>query len=141
MTLLSSTSAFGQQETVRRLLAAVAARGMTVFARFDHAAAARTAGLSLRPTEVVVFGDPRAGTLLMQAAPTLALELPLRILVLEGADGTTTLVAEEPAAAAARHGTPAALAPVLARMTTVIEAVMADAGGRRASMDTSKLKV
>jgi len=65
----------------------------------------------------------------------------LRILVLEGADGTTTLVAEEPAAAAARHGTPAALAPVLARMTTVIEAVMADAGGRRASMDTSKLKV
>ena len=44
MTLLSSTSAFGQQETVRRLLAAVAARGMTVFARFDHAAAARTAG-------------------------------------------------------------------------------------------------
>ena len=141
MTLLSSTSAFGQQETVRRLLAAVAARGMTVFARFDHAGAARAAGLSLRPTEVVVFGDPRAGTPLMQAAPTLALELPLRILVLERDDGTTTLVAEEPAVAAARHGTPAALAPVLARMTTVIEAVMADAGGRRASMDPSKLKV
>ncbi len=100
---------------------------MAVFARFDHAAAARAAGLHLRPTEVVVFGDPRAGTPLMQAAPTLALELPLRVLVVERDDGRTVLVAEDPADAAARHDAPADVAPVLVRMRAAVDAVMAEA--------------
>ena len=127
MTLMVRASAFGPQETLLRLLVAIEARGMTVFARFDHAAAARAVGLSLRPTEVVVFGDPRAGTPLMQASPTLALELPLRVLVVERDDGTTALVAEEPALAAARYDAPATVAPMTVRMHAVLEAVMADA--------------
>lgn len=138
MTLMTYASAFGTQETVRRLLAALDDRAMTVFARFDHAMAAREAGLSLRQTEVVVFGDPRVGTALMQAAPTFALELPLRVLVLEADDGSTTLIAEDPAAAAARHATPAALAPVLARMKATIETAMADAAGTRANAEPSR---
>jgi uncharacterized protein (DUF302 family) len=75
-------------ETLERLLAALAERDMTVFAQIDHAAAARGVGLELGPEVVVVFGNPRAGTLLMQDDRRVGLELPLRILVWEDAGGT-----------------------------------------------------
>ena len=67
--------------TVDRVIAALGRRGITVFARIDHAAGARKAGLTLTDEEVVIFGDPRTGTLLMQADPTIGYELPLRLLV------------------------------------------------------------
>jgi uncharacterized protein (DUF302 family) len=67
--------------TVDRVIAALGRRGITVFARIDHAAEARKAGLTLADEEVLIFGDPRAGTPLMQADPTIGYELPLRILV------------------------------------------------------------
>jgi uncharacterized protein (DUF302 family) len=80
-------SASGYDETVRRLIEAVESRGLTVFARIDHAAGAREAGLELADEQVVLFGNPRAGTPLMQDDPRIGVELPLRILVWADADG------------------------------------------------------
>ena len=68
----------GAVETLERLEAVIVRQGMTVFTRIDHGAAAEKVGLELRPTVVVVFGNPRAGTPAMQATPTLAIDLPLR---------------------------------------------------------------
>jgi uncharacterized protein (DUF302 family) len=79
MTVRKSNQA--PKETMDRLTSAVKARGMTVLARIDHAAAAADVGMSLRPTEVVLFGNPAAGTPLMQAVQTVGLDLPLRALV------------------------------------------------------------
>lgn len=74
-----SPSSYG--DTVRRLIDAIERRELTVFARVDHAAGARAAGLELEDEEVVLFGSPRAGTPLMQADRTVGIELPLRLLV------------------------------------------------------------
>jgi uncharacterized protein (DUF302 family) len=79
-----SSSAHG--ETVARLLEAIERRGLKVFARIDHAAAARDAGLELAEEEVVVFGSPQAGTPLMRSDPRIGIELPLRILVWKQGD-------------------------------------------------------
>ena len=78
-------------ETVGRIEGALRAAGNTIFARIDQAAAARAAGLSLRPTVAIVFGNPKAGTGLMQTSPAFALELPLKIVVWQGDDGTVTV--------------------------------------------------
>jgi uncharacterized protein (DUF302 family) len=79
--MLTVVSSFGHSETLARLLDAIARRGLTVFAQIDHAAAAREVGLDLADEVVVLFGNPRAGTPLMQADPQIGIELPLRILV------------------------------------------------------------
>ena len=103
-------SARGVADTVARLLELLAGRGMKVFAVVDQQAEARQVGLSLRPTTLVVFGDPAAGTPVMVAAPLAALDLPLKVLV--WADGAQTKVSYlAPAAFAARYD----LAPELAR--------------------------
>jgi uncharacterized protein (DUF302 family) len=80
-------SSAGYDETLKRLLAAIDQRGLTVFAQFDHAAGAREVGLELRNELVVVFGNPKAGTLLMQADPLIGIEFPLRMLIWEDAEG------------------------------------------------------
>jgi uncharacterized protein (DUF302 family) len=72
--------------TAARLVEAITRRGLTVFARIDHAAAARSAGLDLPPEEVFIFGNPQAGTLLMQRDPRVGYELPLRILLWQAGD-------------------------------------------------------
>lgn len=79
-------SALDYQATVDRLVAAIGRRGLTIFCRVDHAAGARDAGLELPPEEVILFGDPRVGTPLMQGSPAVGYELPLRILVWEEGD-------------------------------------------------------
>jgi uncharacterized protein (DUF302 family) len=80
-------STSGYRETVGRLSEAIERRGLTVFGRIDHAAAARESGLELADEEVVVFGNPRAGTPLMQSDPRIGIQLPLRILVWADAEG------------------------------------------------------
>jgi uncharacterized protein (DUF302 family) len=97
-------------------------------AEFDHAANAVGAGLALRPTRVLVFGNPAAGTPLMAAAPTLALDLPLRMLVWEE-DGRTFVAYEPPEAAAARHGL-AGQEEALRRIGALLAALAAEAAGR-----------
>lgn len=116
-------SAFGPGETMDRLVAAVTARGMAVLARIDHAAAAAEVGLELRPTEVLIFGNPRAGTPLMQAAPTVAIDLPLKALVWQDGDGRTWLACNDPAWLAKRHGAQVGADQVLAGMAAALAAV------------------
>jgi uncharacterized protein (DUF302 family) len=85
--VLVTSSPYDHAETVSRLIAAVERRGMTVFARIDHAAAAREAGLDLADEQVILFGNPRAGTPLMQSDPRIGIELPLRVLVWDSGEG------------------------------------------------------
>ncbi|MGZ4109698.1 MAG: DUF302 domain-containing protein [Actinomycetota bacterium] len=87
----TAVSNFDYGETLRRLLDAIARRGLSVFAQIDHAAAARAAGMELADEAVVLFGNPRAGTPLMQRDPRIGIELPLRVLV--WSEGERTLVA------------------------------------------------
>ncbi len=120
-------SGYGPRETMDRLVAAVTARGMAVLARIDHAAAAAHAGLELRPTEVLVFGNPRAGTPLMQAAQTIGIDLPLKALVWQDAAGETWLGYNDPAWLARRHGAEAGAEHVLDAMHAVLAAVAGEA--------------
>jgi len=96
------TSRFSYAETVQKLTDAIRAKGNTVFASIDQAAAAQGVGLTLRPTTLVLFGNPKGGTGLMQAFPLIALDLPLKLLVWEESGGVK--VAYVPmAAVAARY--------------------------------------
>jgi uncharacterized protein (DUF302 family) len=79
--MIVKRSTSGYAETMRSLVEAIQRRGLTVFARIDHAAGAREVGLELADEEVVVFGSPKSGTPLMQSDPRIGIELPLRILV------------------------------------------------------------
>lgn len=103
---------------------------MTVFARIDHAAAARAAGLALAPTLVLLIGSPRVGTPLMAQTPDLAIELPLRLLVRsENGGGLAEIVFEDPVRAGARCGTPGEADPTLARMAALL-LELAEAAGK-----------
>ena len=102
--LVSVVSRFSARETMGRLLAALPARNMTVFARVDHAANATAAGMSLRPTELVIFGNPKGGTVLMQDQQRAGIDLPLKALVWEDADGKAWITYNDPAWIARRHG-------------------------------------
>ena len=102
--LTTIQSSHGPQETMDRLEAAVKAKGMTVFARIDHAAGASAAGLSLQPTEVLIFGNAKGGTPLMQSVQTIGIDLPLKALVWQDAAGDTWLSYNDPAWLAKRHG-------------------------------------
>ena len=96
--------------TLDRLVRAIEVAGMFLFARIDHAAGAREVGMEMPPTVVLIYGHPRGGTPIMLAAPQVALDLPLRVLVREGADGRV-LVAFHPVAPMLRQaGVPDALA-------------------------------
>jgi uncharacterized protein (DUF302 family) len=89
---------------MNRLEAEVKAKGMTVFARIDHAAGAAEAGMSLRPTELLIFGNAKGGTPLMQSAQTIGIDLPLKALVWQDASGNTWLSYNDPSWLAKRHG-------------------------------------
>jgi uncharacterized protein (DUF302 family) len=100
-----------------------------VLARIDHAQAAVRAGLELRPTEVVVFGNPKAGTPLMQSVQTIGIDLPLKALVWQDEDGTTWLSYNEPHWLAVRHEVVEGFEGILATMATALAAVAAKATG------------
>jgi uncharacterized protein (DUF302 family) len=89
--LVTLPSAHGVIETVERLKSLLAQKGIQVFAHIDHAGAAQKVGLLLRPTQVLIFGNPQAGTPLMQSQQTIGLDLPLRVLVWEDAAGKVWL--------------------------------------------------
>ena len=92
------------QETMNRLEDAVKQRGLTVFARIDHAAGAAKIGKTLRPTELLIFGNPQGGTPLMECAQTAGIDLPLKALAWEDASGQAWLGYNDPAYVARRHG-------------------------------------
>ena len=110
--------------TVDRVIAALGRRGITLFARIDHAAGARNAGLALADEEVLIFGDPRAGTPLMQADPTVGYELPLRLLVWD-AGGQTKIGYRPPTELASDFAITAQL-ETLRRMENLLQQISAE---------------
>src|SRR5713101_5056445 len=120
--LTSIRSRFGPKETMDRLQAEIRAKGMTVFARIDHAAGAEEVGLTLRPTELIIFGNARGGTPLMQSAQTVGIDLPLKALVWEDASGKTWLSYNEPSWIAQRHSI-ADAEPVVSKMAAGLSAI------------------
>ena len=131
--LTTCPSSYGPKETMERLVTAVTKRGMTVLARIDHAAAAAAVGMTLRPTEVLIFGNPRAGTPLMQAAQTIGIDLPLKTLVWQDGEGKTWLAYNDPQWLAKRHGADLGADRILGAMTdamaAVAQAATVEAGG------------
>ncbi|HTW03251.1 MAG TPA: DUF302 domain-containing protein [Streptosporangiaceae bacterium] len=113
-------------DTVARLTDLIAAKkGLKLFAVIDQAAEAKTAGLELRDTTLVIFGSPAAGTPVMDARPLAALDLPLKVLVWAGDDGRTQVSYYDPAAVAARHHLAAELGERLAAVDPLTDALIA----------------
>ena len=130
--LVTCISKFGPKETMDRLAAAVTTRGISIMARIDHAAAAAAVGMELRPTELLIFGNPRAGTPLMQAAQTVGIDLPLKALVWQDEGRTTRLAYNDPRWLAHRRGVDAGLDRTLHAMADALAAVAREATGTSA---------
>ena len=122
--LITKLSPLSVDETVAHLSQFVVGQGLTLFDVIDHSAAAKTVGLQLRDTKVVIFGSPQAGTPVMQAAPLAALDLPLKVLVWANGD-QTMLAYTAPAALAARYQLSDELAARLAGINKLTDAVIA----------------
>src|SRR6516165_2057166 len=120
--LMTLPSTHGPKETMSRLEAAVKAKGMTVFARIDHAAGAAAVGLPLRPTELLIFGNAKGGTPLMLAAQTMGIDLPLKVLVWQDASGKTWLSYNDPSWLAKRHGLDHEVDASVSALTTALNA-------------------
>jgi uncharacterized protein (DUF302 family) len=101
-------------QTVERLKEALRAKGVMLFALIDHDGEAEKAGMKMRPTRLVIFGDPRAGTPVMLAAPSIAIDLPLKILIWEDGQGKVWVSYNSLAFLQERHGVPQELLPNLA---------------------------
>ncbi len=104
--LIVRLSKYSVNETVEKIEAAAKARGLVIFARIDHADEAQKAALTMKPTMLILIGSPKAGTPVMLAAPGAAIDLPLKALVAEAADGSTTVTINDPAYLKTRHGLP-----------------------------------
>jgi uncharacterized protein (DUF302 family) len=102
--LITIASKLSVKETIDRLASTVTSKGMTVFGRIDHGAGAAQVGMPLRPTEVLIFGNAKGGTPLMQAKQTIGIDLPLKALAWEDADGKVWVTSNDPAWLARRHG-------------------------------------
>ena len=118
--LVQVASRYSVDETMKRLQAAFAAKGLQVFAVVDHSGEAEKVGLKMRPTKVLIFGSPKAGTPLMVAAPSLAIDLPLKALVAEDAAGKVSVTYNDAEYLRERHGVPADLIKNLAGAGVVI---------------------
>jgi uncharacterized protein (DUF302 family) len=108
-------------ETALRLESILKERGVLIFARIDFAADAARAGLAMRPEQLLIFGNPKAGTPLMQAEPLAGLDLPVKALIFEDGDGNAWVAWNDPQYVIDRHGLPAALAANLAAVVPLIE--------------------
>ncbi|MEM7056313.1 MAG: DUF302 domain-containing protein [Pseudomonadota bacterium] len=117
--MIKFTSPYPVSETIDRLAAAVEGAGAKVFARIDHAKGAASVDLDLRPTELLLFGNPKLGTPVMQASQSAGMDLPLRAVAYEQEDGTVILAFRDPAYLSDDHGVPAD-APVLQKMRGAI---------------------
>jgi uncharacterized protein (DUF302 family) len=102
--LLEFKSSYSAKDTMNRFEETAKQRGLNVFARIDHAAGAAKVGKTLRPTEVLIFGNPQSGTPFMECAQSVGIDLPLKALVWEDAQGQVWLGYNDPAWLAARHG-------------------------------------
>jgi uncharacterized protein (DUF302 family) len=122
--IITLPSQHSVDQTVERLQTLLRAKGVTLFVLVDHSGEAAKVGMKLPPTKLVMFGNPKAGTPLMLAAPSVAIDLPLKLLVWEDAQGKVWLSYNSPAYLQQRHGVPEALLPNIA----VVEALARAAG-------------
>ncbi len=111
------------EETVERLKRVLQSKGVTLFAIVDHSGEAEKVGMKMRPTKLLILGSPKAGTPLMQAAPSVAIDLPLKILVWEDGQGKVWVSYNSPAYLQQRHGIP----PELVQNIAVAETLVAKA--------------
>lgn len=120
--LVTRRSQHSVDQTVEKLKATLKAKGVKLFATVDHSGEAERVGLQMRPTKLLIFGNPKAGTPLMVAAPTAAIDLPLKILVWEDTGGQVWLAYNSAAYLQARHGLPAELLPNIASVADLAAA-------------------
>jgi uncharacterized protein (DUF302 family) len=121
--ITSKPSNHSVDATIEKLKAILQSKGVALFALIDHSGEAAKAGMQMRPTKLLIFGSPKAGTPLMQAAPSTAIDLPLKILVAEDAAGKTWISYNSPAYLQQRHNFP----PDLLQNIAVVEALAAKA--------------
>ena len=119
--LIVEPSSFVAKETMDKLAAEVKAKGLTVFARVDHAAGAVEVGMPLRPTELLIFGNAKGGTPLMQANQETGIDLPLKALVYEDATGKVWLAYNDPHWIAKRHRLSANQGATIDAMTALLK--------------------
>ena len=124
--IVTIPSGFSVKETIDRLEREAKSHGLTIFARVDHAGGAAQVSMPLRPTEVLFFGNPKGGTPLMQDHQTAGLDLPLKALAWEDAEGHTQIAYNDPQYIVRRHGLDAALAANLAAVVPLIERAARD---------------
>ncbi len=117
--LINLATKHSVDEAMRRLEALLAERGITVFARVDHSGEAAKVNLAMRPTKLLIFGSPKSGTPLMQATPTVAIDLPLKALFWEDAYGKAWLTYNDPQYLQRRHNFPAELLPNIAAVSAL----------------------
>ena len=117
------------KETIDRVEAALEAKGVAVFARIDHAAGAKSVGMELRPTQLIIFGNPKAGTPLMQAAQSIGIDLPLRALAWQDEAGAVWLGYNDVRWLAARHGLGEAAAPAVEALAAFLANLASEAIG------------
>jgi uncharacterized protein (DUF302 family) len=119
--LIHLKSPYSVPETLQRLEALLHARNLTVFARIDHSGEAEKVGLTMLPTQLIIFGSPKAGTPLMVASPTLAIDLPLKALAWEDADGNVWFSYNSPEYLKRRHEIPDELLKNIAGVGAMLE--------------------
>ena len=127
--LVTVRSSYSPKETMKRLETEVKAKGLTVFARIDHAAGAAEVGLSLRPTELLIFGNAKGGTPLMQSVQTIGIDLPLKILIWQDEAGGTWLSYNDPGWLAKRHGANHNVEATVAALNSALHALAKAATG------------
>jgi uncharacterized protein (DUF302 family) len=129
--LVTIPSSFASKETMDRLEAEVKGKGLTVFAHIDHAAGATAVGMPLRPTDLLIFGNAKGGTPLMQAEQSVGIDLPLKILVWQDAGGQTWISYNDPHWLAKRHGIEAASTAVVNGLASVLAGLAQAAAGAK----------
>jgi uncharacterized protein (DUF302 family) len=125
--MATTRSANDFTSTKTKLVDSARERGFAIVAEVDHAAAARANGLELRPTHLVIFGNPRGGTPLMGCNQTAGIDLPLKALVWQAADGAVNVTFNTPALFAGRHGIAECAAGPLGNVGRALEAIVAEA--------------
>jgi uncharacterized protein (DUF302 family) len=121
--IVTKLSHHSVDETLAKLIGILQSKGVAVFATIDHSGEAAKVGMTMPPTKLVIFGNPKAGTPLMQAAPTTAIDLPLKILIWQDSEGKVWVSYNDPAYLQQRHG----FAPALLQNITIIETLVAKA--------------
>ena len=123
---ISKPSQHSVPETIQRLSAALKSKGVAIFALVDHSGEAEKAGLKMLPTQLLIFGNPKAGTPLMVAAPSTAIDLPIKALAWEDADGKVWLSYNSPDYLQQRHSFPAELEKNLTAVEPFLAQAVAD---------------